>query len=129
MIRSPEEAGNKACQLLGWPRYFRATVIKFQPGIDQLPPQWIVSADIGKFKKAANVCIMFPQDMEPTPEKPAAGTFELKLWELRDELRDFIEVLDLGLPQPPITGNWWLRLDKGVDKLRLVLKGVWENKF
>jgi hypothetical protein len=126
---SPEEAGNKAAQLLGWPKYFRATLIKLQPAIDTLPPQWIVSADIGKRMKAANVCVMFPQDMEPTPEKPPAGTFEAKLWELRDELREFIELLDQGLPQPPITGHWWLRLDKGVDKLRQVLKGIWENKF
>jgi hypothetical protein len=128
-IVSPEEAGNKAAQLLGWPKYFRATVIKRQEGIGDLPPQWIVSADIGKIKKAANVCIMFPQDMEPTPEKPPAGTFEAKLWGLRLELREFIELLDQGLPQPPSAGNWWLRLDKGVDRLRQVLKEIWENKF
>lgn len=129
MIRSPEEAGNKACQLLGWPKYFRATLIKLQPAIDTLPPQWIVSADIGKFKKAANVCIMFPQDMEPTPERPAEGTFEAKLWDLRIECREMVELLDLALPQPPNSGNWWVLVDKRADLLKQALKRTWEDKF
>jgi len=128
-IVSPEEAGNKAAQLLGWPKYFRVTLTKLQPAIDTLPPQWIVSADIGKRMKAANVCVMFPQDMEPTPEKPPAETFEAKLWDLRNECRETLELLDLGLPQPPKSGDWWLQLDRRVEVLHVTLKRLWENKF
>ncbi len=133
MIDNEQQAQAKACQLLGSPKYFRPVVTKFQPAINNehvnLSAQWIVTADIGKLKKTAQVCVMLPFDMEPVPEKPLPNTFEAKLWELRDELREFTELLDQGLPQPPLTGHWWLRLDAGVDKLRQVLKGIWENKF
>jgi len=133
LIDNEQQAQAKACQLMGGPKYFRPVATKFQPPINfegfRMESQWIVTADIGKHKKAAQVCVMFPQSMEPVPEKPMANTFEAKLWELREELREFADLLDQGLPQPPITGHWWLRLDAGVDKLRQVLKGIWENKF
>ncbi len=129
MIKSPEEAGNKAAQLLGWPKYFRATLIKLQPAVDKLPPHWIVSADIGKFKKAANVCIMFPQDMEPTPDKPEDGTFEAKIWKVREDCRNLVEVIDFGLPHPPTAGSWWLSLDRTSKSLIDTLKTVWEDQF
>ena len=129
MIENEDQARSKACQLLGSPHYFRAMLVKNQPAIDKVPPQWIVSADIGRHKKAANVCIMFPQDMEPVPARPADGTFEAKLWDLRHECREMVELLDLALPQPPNSGHWWEWVDKRAESLKQALQRTWEDKF
>lgn len=128
-IENEDQARAKACQLLGSPKYFRATLIKAQPAMDTVPPQWIVSADIGKYKKAANVCIMFPQDMEPVSGRPPEGTFESKLWDLRHECSEMAQLIDLALPQPPNSGNWWEWVDRRADSLKQALQRTWEDKF
>jgi hypothetical protein len=97
--------------------------------IDGEPPRWLVTADIGKFKKSAQVSIMFPQGMDAVCERPPDGTFEAKLWDLKNELRTMTQILDYGLPQPPLSGSWWQKLDAGVEKLKSALHRLWQDRF
>jgi hypothetical protein len=132
-IETEEQAQAKACQLLGSPPYFRASLTKLQPAIDNehvhLPPQWIVTADIGRLKKSVQVCVMLPAAMDPVPQPPLAGTFEAKLWELREQCRETMQLLDLVLPNPPPSGAWWLQMDRRGEALHATLKRIWEDKF
>ena len=129
MIETKEQAEAKACQLLGRPDYFNVILTKRQDPIDTLPAQWLVTANIGKFKRAAQVCVMFPVDMDPVPEKPEDGSFEAKLWEVREQCRGMVSVIDFGLPHPPTAGSWWLLLDRSSKSLINTLKTVWQDQF